>query len=190
MSKRKKIIAVATRLFAERGFRETSMARLSRETGAAEGTIFHHFKNKEALFIAILKDIREGIIREFEGFVAGGRFGGGTAMLEGIVSFYLFLAVRRSDWFLLLHRHYPYGLAEVNPECRRLLSDIYNGITDHFEEAIVRGGSAPAERPRKTALVIFSMVNGLVWFRLNGLVDDWQLHGELVTACRRIVAEH
>ena len=50
MYKRNAILAAATQLFSRNGFKETSMSELSRMTGAAGGTIFHHFKNKEDLF--------------------------------------------------------------------------------------------------------------------------------------------
>ena len=51
MSKRNAILAAATRLFSHNGFQGTAMAELSTVTGAATGTIFHHFKNKEDLFL-------------------------------------------------------------------------------------------------------------------------------------------
>ncbi|MBW1827343.1 MAG: TetR family transcriptional regulator [Deltaproteobacteria bacterium] len=45
MSKRNAILAAAASLFFTNGFKGTSMAELSRITGAAGGTIFHHFRN-------------------------------------------------------------------------------------------------------------------------------------------------
>lgn len=47
MSKKKAaILEAATILFANKGFADTSMQELSSMTGAAEGTIFYHFKTK------------------------------------------------------------------------------------------------------------------------------------------------
>jgi hypothetical protein len=59
MSEKQIILQSAARLFSERGFKETPTSELSKLTGAAEGTIFYHFENKEELFVAILKDLRE-----------------------------------------------------------------------------------------------------------------------------------
>jgi AcrR family transcriptional regulator len=59
MNKRNSILEAAAKLFSEKGFRETPMTEISRITGAAEGTIFYHFKNKEELFVAILEDLKK-----------------------------------------------------------------------------------------------------------------------------------
>ena len=67
MSKKDSILTAAARLFAEKGFKETTVAELSKMTGAAEGTIFHHFKSKEDIFMSILQEMKYGIIQEFEG---------------------------------------------------------------------------------------------------------------------------
>ena len=65
MSKRNAILAAATRLFSENGFTGASMAALSKAAGAAGGTIFHHFKNKEDLFLNILENTKATILSEF-----------------------------------------------------------------------------------------------------------------------------
>ena len=66
MNKKNIILEAAARLFSEKGFRETPMAEISKITGAAEGTIFYHFKNKEELFVAILEDFKKHVIEEFK----------------------------------------------------------------------------------------------------------------------------
>ncbi|MEK6195404.1 MAG: TetR/AcrR family transcriptional regulator, partial [Deltaproteobacteria bacterium] len=58
MSKKNAILLAATELFSQKGYDGASMAELSRMTGAAGGTIFHHFKNKEALFLNILEEFK------------------------------------------------------------------------------------------------------------------------------------
>ena len=59
MSKKDAILQVATRLFSARGFKDASMAELSQITGAAQGTVFYHFKNNEELSISILKVFKD-----------------------------------------------------------------------------------------------------------------------------------
>jgi AcrR family transcriptional regulator len=43
MTKKDDILEAANLLFARKGFKDTSMAEVSKLTGAAEGTIFYHF---------------------------------------------------------------------------------------------------------------------------------------------------
>lgn len=191
MSKKELIIKAATRLFSEKGFKETSVAEISKLTGAAEGTIFHHFKTKEEIFLSILENVKKGVIEEFEDYIRNRSFENGLDMTEGVISFYLYLAGQMEEWFLILHRHYPYELAMVNPVCREQLEAIYTCLLDIFEGAILRGqkdGSVNSNLPsRKTALVIFAMVNGLVWFKLHNLYEAGTLYDELIASCQKIL---
>jgi AcrR family transcriptional regulator len=190
MNKKDIILEAATRLFSEKGFKETPMAEISKITGAAEGTIFYHFKNKEQLFVAILEDFKNNIIEEFKHYEAQAEFKTGMEMLEGIVSFYFRLAGTMEDRFLLLHRHDLYELAEVNPVCRGHLEEIFTYFLDLIEQAVTRGredGSVRKADPRKMAWIIFSMVDGLVRFNTFRLYEAGALYSELIESCRRML---
>ena len=62
MSKKPDILIAATHLFASKGFKETSTAELASIIGAAESTIFYHYKTKEEILLAVLKTIREDLL--------------------------------------------------------------------------------------------------------------------------------
>jgi AcrR family transcriptional regulator len=190
MSKKDVILGAAAKLFSEKGFRETSMAELSKLTGAAEGTIFYHFKNKEELFVAILEDLRKAILEQFENYTKQKDFKNGLEMAEGAISFYLQLSAHLENRFLLLHRHDLYELAEVNSECRSHLEAIYDCFLDIFESAIVRGqkdGSIGEMTARKAALLLFSMVDGLVRLNTYKLYDAGTLYRELMELSRKML---
>ena len=192
MTKKKDLILdAATILFAEKGFNETSVADLARITHSAEGTIFYHFKNKNELLVAILEDVKEGILAEFSGYMRGCRFESGMEMIEGVIGFFLYLAGKKEQWFRLLQRHYPYEFARSNSDGRGPLEAIYNTLVDLFEEAIRRGledGSIRDLPERKTALILFSMVNGLIWLKYHDLYEPATLYEELLSACKRILS--
>jgi AcrR family transcriptional regulator len=190
MSRKEAILRTATRLFSEKGFKDTSMADLAKMTGTAQGTIFYHFHSKEELFISVLEEIKKSIIEKLDGYLRGGDFKAGLDMVEGSVSFYLYLAGAMEERFLLLHRHDAYELAEVNTVFRQNLESIYNSILDIFEKAVLLGqkdGSIGDMPARKTALIIFSMVDGLVRFNTYKLYDAGALYNELIASCRRIL---
>lgn len=190
MSKKKVILQAATMLFSQKGFSETSMSELSKITGAAGGTIFHHFKNKEDILISILKNVKEQIIEEFDRYFREKKFDTGLDMVEGVITFYLYLAGAMEDEFLLLHRHYPYKLAETNPVCRGHLEAVYNCLTDIFEQAIRLGqtdGSVGDMSARKTALILLSMLDGIVRFKIYNLYDAGSLYNEIIAASRRML---
>ncbi len=190
MSKKEAILQAATRLFSEKGFKETSIAELSKTTGAAEGTIFYHFKNKEDIFLSILEDTRKRVIEEFERYLEEGEFDCGLDMIEGAISFYFYLAGMMEEQFLLLHRRHPHELAEVNPVCREHLEAIYNCFVNGFEQAILLGqkdGSIRKMSSKRTALIIFSMVDGLVRFKTYNLYNAGALHNEFMELCRKML---
>ncbi len=54
---RGQLIVVATRMFAERGYDDTSIEAVLREAGVSRGSLYHHFPSKEALFEAVVIEI-------------------------------------------------------------------------------------------------------------------------------------
>ncbi len=54
---RGQLIAVATRMFADRGYEDTSIEAVLREAGVSRGSLYHHFASKEALFEAVAEDV-------------------------------------------------------------------------------------------------------------------------------------
>lgn len=190
MSKKNAILLAATELFSQKGYEGASMAELSRMTGAAGGTIFHHFKNKEELFLNILKEFKEAILNAFDQYLQAGNFRSGLELVEGAVSFYLQLAGQMQSQFLLLHRHFPYKIAESNPICRDYLESIYDCLLDIFEKGIVRGqqdGSIDLVPARQSAMILFSMVDGIARFNTYQLYDAGALYNELMAACRKML---
>jgi len=191
MSKKDNILKAATLLFATNGFKDTSMTEVAKMTGTASATIFYHFKSKEDLFVAVLNSVKDGIIEEFSHYFGDKQFTTGLEMLEDTVSFYLYLAGNKSEWFLLLHRYYPYKLAKENNACRQSLEDIYNCFVDIFEKALVQGladGSISNLSPRKSALLILSTVDGMIRFKNCNLYDAGALYNELIVTIRRMAA--
>lgn len=54
---RKKLIEVARRTFAEYGYADTSMDKLTAEAGLTRGALYHHFGDKKGLFAAVVDQI-------------------------------------------------------------------------------------------------------------------------------------
>jgi len=190
MSKRNAILEAATRLFSRNGFKETSMSELSKITGAAGGTIFHHFKNKEDLFLNILKDVQESILSPLRQHKEDTTYKTGIQMVEGTITFYLHLAEVIEDQFLLLHRHYPYQMAETNTICRSYLESVYNGLLDIFEEGVsmgIKDGTVKSASARNTAMVLFAMVDGIVRLNTYKIYHAGSLYQDLMSSCRNIL---
>ncbi|MCS4489310.1 TetR/AcrR family transcriptional regulator [Corynebacterium sp. ES2794-CONJ1] len=59
ISRRQDILDGARRCFAEYGYEGATVRRLERSIGKSRGAIFHHFKDKENLFLALAREDAE-----------------------------------------------------------------------------------------------------------------------------------
>lgn len=191
MSKKKEtILHAATILFANQGYRQTSMAELSRLTGVAEGTIFYHFKAKEDIFLSVLKSVQNRLDLAFKN---AGECQNGSTGLEKVlaaVTAYLSLAGEMKDEFLMLQRHFPYQISQRNPECRAVLEAITAGFLDFFETALMEGqtdGSIRVPSTRKSAMILYAMADGITRLQTYNIYSSGTLYQELMQMCRRML---
>ena len=70
---RSRLIEVARRHFAERGFDGTSIAAIAEELGLTKQALLHHFGSKERLYGEVLQQISERIIRELDELAAASK---------------------------------------------------------------------------------------------------------------------
>lgn len=64
---REKMLAVAERLFAERGYDGTHLEHIAREVGVRKTALYYYFDSKEALYVSVL----EGPVQELTDAVTG-----------------------------------------------------------------------------------------------------------------------
>jgi AcrR family transcriptional regulator len=58
---RSQLLTIATRMFAERGYEDTSIEAVLREAGVSRGSLYHHFASKEALFEAVAEEVETSV---------------------------------------------------------------------------------------------------------------------------------
>ena len=66
---REHLVEVATGLFAEHGYEDTSIEAVLQETEVSRGALYHHFGGKEALFAAVLEAVERDITARLAGLV-------------------------------------------------------------------------------------------------------------------------
>jgi AcrR family transcriptional regulator len=85
-ARRRQILAGARACFARHGYEGATVRRLEEETGLSRGAIFHHFRDKESLFLAVAEDdaaamvetvARHGLVQVMRDLLD--RAGGGAA---------------------------------------------------------------------------------------------------------------
>jgi AcrR family transcriptional regulator len=68
---REQLIEVATRLFAERGYEDTSIEAVLGAAGVSRGALYHHFAGKDALFEAVVESVENRITTEMTAAISG-----------------------------------------------------------------------------------------------------------------------
>jgi len=64
IERRREIIAAAAELFAEDGYKNSSVRELARRLGLTQGGVLHHFSDKEELLVAVL-ELRDTSVSEY-----------------------------------------------------------------------------------------------------------------------------
>lgn len=69
-ARRDELLGIAARLFATRGFAQTTVRDIGDEAGILSGSLYHHFPSKEAILDQILRDFMDGLHDRFAAIVA------------------------------------------------------------------------------------------------------------------------
>src|SRR6266568_9675622 len=67
---RVQLIEIATRLFAERGYEDTSIEAVLAAAGVSRGALYHHFAGKDALFGAVVESVEHRITDELTAVIS------------------------------------------------------------------------------------------------------------------------
>ncbi len=170
---REEIVAVASRLFAERGVGATTMSEIARRSGLRQSSVYYYFRDKEA----ILEEIVAGVNRVVLDEIARVNRDGGSPALR------LYRAIRLDVLQLCA---FPYDINEVS-RLSALQEERFEGFWNERRELnrqveeIVREGVAAGELvavdPRLAALTLLANDEATQnWHRPSGargqLEDD------------------
>lgn len=178
--RRREIIDGAARLFAERGFRATSMADLSAMTGLAAGGVYHYFDSKDDLLTAICGELLEPLLAQARVLVATDA--SAEEQLQRLVTLWVEHAAHHR-FHLLVFAQERHAL-ETQSRWRRIRAQ-----RQEFEELLERvlkrgerdGTFAFADR-RLTMLALLGMVNYMpVWLRPRGRLSPAQIASGYLT---------
>ena len=64
--RRQQILEAALVCFAQQGYHQTRMDDIGRATGLSKGALYHHFKNKEAVFLGVFDNLDQQLWRAWK----------------------------------------------------------------------------------------------------------------------------
>ncbi len=71
MSRRAELLGIAAKLFAEKGFKNTTVRDIADAAGILSGSLYHHFDSKEAMVDEILSTFQEELFAAYDDVLAG-----------------------------------------------------------------------------------------------------------------------
>ena len=155
--KRQKIIDTAARLFATRPFHEVRLEDVAAAAHVGKGTVYIYFKNKEELYLSLIRDSFARLIEELKAEIAH----------ESSPSETLTRMVRRLVAFAFAHPEYFELLRSAREEQRRSLQSLRRQLTDLFADTLRRGIRQHLwhdPQPQLTAVCVPGMVRSAVVF--------------------------
>lgn len=167
-----RIVAAALNLFAERGVSGTSLQMIADTIGVTKAAVYHQFKTKEAIVIAVVEVELARLEDVLDAAESGER---GPSALEALLTKVIDLAVGRRRIVSTL---------EHDPVIVRLLAN-----HEPFQQFMARLfrvllGEEIDARARVRAAMIASAIGGAVTHPLVAGLDDATLRSELVQLTR------
>jgi AcrR family transcriptional regulator len=115
VEKEKQILAAALQLFVAFGFHGTPTSKIAAQAGVSNGTLFHYYKTKEELVIALYNDIKADL-----GAYLSAQMGGQDSLETRFKkSFFhsLYWALDNQEKFYYIQQfHFSPHLAKISPE--------------------------------------------------------------------------
>jgi TetR/AcrR family transcriptional regulator len=112
-SSRERILAIALRAFAERGFDGTRLADIAGGAGLSHPTLLYHFNSKEELYAAVIRAAASDWAQETEAAASTGL--SGFAQVEAIVDACFHFFATHRDFLRIVRREAIEGGARLEP---------------------------------------------------------------------------
>ncbi len=171
--KRSAILAVASRLFAEKGYANTPTSEIAREAGVAEGTLYHHFDSKDGIFLSIFNETVDGYIAGVENLIGRGK-NGRESLLDLIRHHFDYLRAHEAQ-FLTILRESPERIGRRKTASsavrRKKLSRLTGQMTEILERGSADGSLLLRYSARDTAEMLRGILYGTTRHRMLGIID-------------------
>jgi AcrR family transcriptional regulator len=172
------LLAVAVKVFQERGYDGTSMDELARAAGITKSSFYHHVKGKEELLRRSLDRALDGLFAALRDAEAGE--GRAVDRLEGLLRGSVAVLVRELPHVTLLLR--VRGNSETERAALARRREFDHRVTALVAAAVDEGDLRTGADPALTARLLFGLVNSLTeWYRPGGGLGESALADAVVT---------
>lgn len=158
-TRREQLLAAAHRLFADRGYRETSIDDIARKAGLTKGAVYFHFRSKEEILEALMVRV----------------WARGRNVLDG----HLPARARPQDFLRILLLQCPWvqmrefrGTMDIwvqalrFPKIRRQMNVVHRQLGELFRQRLEPGHGFSRRELDQLGMMVFAMADGLAAHRV------------------------
>lgn len=182
--RRTQLIEVATKLFARGGFDATTTAAIAYAAGVTEPILYRHFKSKQEMFVAIVRDVSEATMNHWKQII--GAIVAPPEQLKAICDAMPDHMKRFTDEYHVLH-----GALSTSRDKKVLavMREHYDQIEKFFMDIIIAGQKSGGFRkdinPQSAAWQLINTGIGYGMIALNLMNLDRPMVTEMIGAILR-----
>lgn len=186
MGKRELILKSAAHLFAVQGFDGTTTLQIACESGVTEPMIYYHFKGKDDLFTRIIESTFSEYFSRIDALEKkpDSPFG----QIQMLIELQYDIAEEMPDEVQLIINACPARLNDPEDICAGNVKEYRRRLLGYLTRSILAGARSrefeqvPAE---ETALLILSVINGVVRYRRMSQNPEINMKEAAVEFCKR-----
>ncbi|MFC5648183.1 TetR/AcrR family transcriptional regulator [Paenibacillus solisilvae] len=129
LNRKEQILDAAASLFAQSGYYKTTTADVARAVGVTQPYVFHFFKSKESLYLAVLERAYRRILHAFDAVNAPPE-----RLQETMGKAFVDLLISHRDEILLVMMCYTTPETAVRDYTRREFEAIFERVKTRFEQ--------------------------------------------------------
>jgi len=186
MPKKEKILKTAARLFATQGFDATTTIQIAREAGVTEPLIYYHFKGKDDLFTRIIDVTFTEYFSRIDALEKNpdSPFG----QIQKLIELQYDIAEEMPGEIQLIANACPARLNDPQDICAGNVKEYRSRLLGYLTRSIsggARSGEFEQIPVEETAILILSVINGIVRYKRMSPDPEKDLKKAAVDFCRR-----
>lgn len=183
------IVRAAKRVFAQKGYRSTSIADVVAHSGVGRGTFYLHFDSKREIFIHIIESYFDGLVSVMDQnheAMEQAQAEGGNTMAVWVENLYRTLVYHQQDPELsrVIYREALGMDADFSEHVMKLDAHVRAKVQDELQMMLDMGGMRDCDVPL-TASILYSSVAGII---LEYIVDHEDV--DIAYLCNSLFAHH
>lgn len=179
--RRSELVLAAARMFREQGYERTTVRELAAAVGLQSGSLFHHFRNKEEILLAVMANGIQSVIDEGQALLDGD--GGPAQRLTGLFRLHMNSLIYGVGGNAMHAIIFDWRSLSLPARLRaRELSDVYEGLWHRAISDAVGAGLLEGDPVVLRKYVLGGMNHMVRWYKPDGRISSDDFIEEMLRA--------